>query len=54
MISAAQPAIHAVQGSPAFGPQNVWNGKRPSDRSSDSQSPSGVPAMPKTLLPSAP
>ena len=36
------------------GPQNVWNGKRPRSRSSRSHSPSGVPVMPKTLLPSAP
>ena len=52
--SAAHRAIHSVQGSPAFGPQNVWNGKRPSDRSSYSHSPSGVPVIPKTLFPSAP
>ena len=50
---AAHRAIQAVQASPAAGPQKVWNGNLPSSASSRSVRPSGVPAIPNALLPSA-
>ncbi len=50
-ISAAQRAIHCVQGSPAFGPQKVWNGKRPrSSARARSHSPSGVAGDAEDLI----